>query len=736
MDKLTKNFWQIKDILPAGKEWYKSFMKIYQLIYTAVKSSLSDPELDLANQPGYRVYSCSQGLTAEEINEIVRFCGYRLPKNTDVEYSKTPFDPAVPDKFPKTFRTFKTDSGKFVAIQVVYSGYDLNGEEGNFFAHAYVVEDAPEDFRSEMFYESPMFRKYLTEEEQEARLVRYLPSLTEAQYAEGVLEKIDNFVYNHKIQMSSVLEQAMPVFTGDGKTHICINARNQEESDLYVLGLKRILPNTLAENLGVATNNIFLPSSGQNKIVINGTISGKNNISDDDIETRTNCIYIDTQRIETDGVKPMKLFEMSIEELYQSYETFSIKSGRQLQLWLNSYERLNEEGVGDRLRDLYAQVGENLFVQRAETLYERINRADYKQVKFEILDVMFEHIDLFKGKEEEIAHGLILHGIECIYHGEPRNIENALKTLEPEGAAKIRERLEEFIKTYTPESLDEKSGALLLRVFSLLKSATESRTWKSFFNENEEYISKFLQVCATVMINDTAPVTFTAPAIWLDNDMAEVIAMFDASTEDVHLKKACRKYILENKTAPWSEYGIILQKKRKSREEAEEDIQKIRKLLNTVGYAPYQRTTYKDVKYDIINEMNSKENPLLIARLLNAFYEWQGSDSEVKSEKLALKISGLILELRETQNSCYNYVFPKLALEILDTPGLYHELMINPETMDEDFWYWFYIGYKRSLDNELISVNYKKVATENKTYLRKFPFFRNIKNINNKRKVL
>ena len=63
-------------------------MKIYQLIYTAVKHSLSDPELQLTNQAGYRVYSCTQGLTADEINEIIRFCGYRLPKNVEIKYSK------------------------------------------------------------------------------------------------------------------------------------------------------------------------------------------------------------------------------------------------------------------------------------------------------------------------------------------------------------------------------------------------------------------------------------------------------------------------------------------------------------------------------------------------------------------------------------------------------------------------------------------------------------------------
>ena len=78
---------------------------------------------------------------------------------------------------------------------------------------------------------------------------------------------------------------------------------------------------------------------------------------------------------------------------------------------------------------------------------------------------MFEHIELFKNKEEAITHELILHGIECIYRGEPRNIESAIKTLDLEGASKIKESLDEFLKTYTPDSLDEKSGTLPLFSF-------------------------------------------------------------------------------------------------------------------------------------------------------------------------------------------------------------------------------------------------------------------------------
>ncbi|MBQ7975914.1 MAG: hypothetical protein IJ300_09550, partial [Clostridia bacterium] len=397
-------------------------MKISQLIYTSVKYSLSDSEIGLVNQPGYRVYSCTQGLTENEINEIVRFCGYRLPKDCEVKYSKTPFDPEIPGLFPQTFRTFKTETGKYVAVQVVYSGFDLNGEDGNFFAHAMIFEDAPEGFCPEAYYGSSAFRKWLTPEEVEGELVRYLPALDNPEHNEKLFDEIDSFVYNHKVQMSSVLEQAMAVFADNGKTHICISAKNQEESDYYVLGLKRILPPEFSDTLGISTNNIFLPSTGQSKIVINGTISGKNNISDDDIERRTNCVYIDVQRIETDGVKPMKLFEMTVEELYDSYKKFSIKNGKQLQIWMNSFERLNEQGVGERLRALYNHVGEQLFTERATALYEKLGQSDFKQVKFEILEVMFEHIGLFESIADDIVYALATEGINCICSGEPKNV--------------------------------------------------------------------------------------------------------------------------------------------------------------------------------------------------------------------------------------------------------------------------------------------------------------------------
>ena len=61
-------------------------LKVYQLIYTSVKHSLSDQELGLENQAGMRVWSCSQWITHNNIAEVINFSTYRLPKNNDVPF--------------------------------------------------------------------------------------------------------------------------------------------------------------------------------------------------------------------------------------------------------------------------------------------------------------------------------------------------------------------------------------------------------------------------------------------------------------------------------------------------------------------------------------------------------------------------------------------------------------------------------------------------------------------------
>ena len=65
-------------------------------IYTSVLHSLSDQELGLSNQPGLRVYSCSQGLERENLDEVARFSSYRPVSYTHLDVYKRQGNVALP----------------------------------------------------------------------------------------------------------------------------------------------------------------------------------------------------------------------------------------------------------------------------------------------------------------------------------------------------------------------------------------------------------------------------------------------------------------------------------------------------------------------------------------------------------------------------------------------------------------------------------------------------------------
>ena len=122
--------------------------------------------------------------------------------------------------------------------------------------------------------------------------------------------------------------------------------------------------------------------------------------------------------------------------------------------------------------------------------------------------------------------------------------------------------------------------------------------------------------------------------------------------------------------------------------------------------------------------MAENENPLLLVRLLNAVFTWQSvADRAKEAEKCAEDVYELIMELKENEISVYKYVFPKLALEILDSSGMGHEIMINADTMDEGFWNWFAIGFKRSISDEVIRINYERVFEASRPYIKSLPVF-------------
>ena len=172
----------------------------------------------------------------------------------------------------------------------------------------------------------------------------------------------------------------------------------------------------------------------------------------------------------------------------------------------------------------------------------------------------------------------------------------------------------------------------------------------------------------------------------------------------------------------WERYGITIAHRKKMPMEVEEDSAKIRRLLTKVGYEPYQRNTYEVIKRDVMADVEDNRSQLLISRLLYEVYQWQGTyENQREAQIRAGKVRKLLLELKKKEPQCYNYMIPKLALEIVESQGHYHEVMINTDTMPVSFWNWFVIGFKRCRRDDKKMLAYIRIYTANKMKLSRLP---------------
>lgn len=378
-------------------------MKVYQLIYTSVQHSLSDPELGLVNQSGLRVFSCTQGLTKQNIDETIRFATYRLPKNNEIKYTQTPCDPTVPELFPKIFRTFRLSDGRYVAMQISYAGYDFDGQSGNVFAHAFIFDDVDENFLPERYIGHKRYRTHLTEKDLNGQIVHYLKPLDNIAPSEGVENKVINFIGEHKYELTYILDRATRLLTSDDIKNICIAANDAETVQMYLLALKWILPISLSENTGISTYNVYLPSDKQKQIVFHGTIKQHNNITGQAIEARKNCIYIDIENTKFPHSAKSMLLGFDIDELREIYRKYHFTSMTQLLDWQATWENTTKTGIGGKLIKLKKSAGDNAFKTRVLELYPAINDLNMKNVKFELSKIMFDNIELFTNEKERVT---------------------------------------------------------------------------------------------------------------------------------------------------------------------------------------------------------------------------------------------------------------------------------------------------------------------------------------------
>lgn len=696
-------------------------MKIYQLIFTCAEHSLSDSELGIKNEAGMGVYSCSQGLTRENINEIKRFCKYNLYEDADLSGAKTPRDTNIPDRFPKVFRTFRLTDGKMVALQSVYSGLSYDGQQGNFFTHA-LIADEKDSIIPERYYRSKTFKKYLSDAEMDRELVTYLPVLESADSSRNLTKNVESFIEQKKVQMTVLLEKLAIILSGGEKKHLVVAASNQQDADMYLISLKYVLPKEISVSIGISTYNVYMPSNAQSQIRIHGTIKGKNSITEQDITEHTNCIYVDTDKISGDRVN--RLFNMKLRDIYKEYEAYNVHTADEFIGYMDLGEMDNTAELSEKLADVKKRLGSDVFKKQSIEIFDSIDDSKYDAIRFEILDLMCGCLDLFDERKEQIAEKYIEYGIKSISSGNSVNIEKIFKeSFSDEFKKKIAANIPVYMNITANGTIDKKNGMLLLRIFSMLKAFTGKKYWKDFFMDSDEYMKQFVKISADVIINDTVPVTFTPPQVWTKSDLSETVAYIEASYSDPAIKNGCRKYILSNSSEEWSRFGILLKTTKKSTAESVADVKKIREILSRVGYVPLsKKRSYGDIKSEITNEINNNDNPLMVAQLLSSVYTWQGLEGQLNESKLAAeKVYDHIMELKENERSCYDYVFPKLGIEILNSPGHYHEVIINADTMEPEFWNWFLIAYYKIRHDENKRIVYSHVYEASSRYLKNVP---------------
>ncbi len=703
-------------------------MKIYQLIYTSVQHSLSDTELGLENQSGLRVWSCSQGITRDNITEIIKFSNYRLPKNNDVAFSEIIGDPSIPDMFPKIFRTIHLSDGRYAAIQSVFAGVDQQGQPRNFFAHALVFDEIEDGFVPELYCGSSLFKTHLTTEEAEKPLVHYLPILEDVKPDEEVEKELRIFIDLHRPQMSYLINQALIVLKSDTLTHICISTESEFLTRSYIIALKYLLPKDLEYHMGVSTYNVYIPSDKQNQIIFNGTIKDKNNITKDSIENRTNCVYIDMEKLDVLDTPDSPLLKISFDELRAEYEKYNFTSVAALESYLATKENVTEPGMGAKLLQLKNNGGNTCFVTRALELYGHIDDDDMQEVRFEICKVMFDNSALFKKELKSITDKYVTMCLKRLCHGVAYEIEDFL----PQGpnrkaqAQFFKNRMADYMEIIRAnfDTIGQKNKYLLITLLAQVKHEVGDKSWHEFFKERKQYLMIFTEL-ASMIITGFGANAFSPPSVWTAEELHEAVAYFDSSTQDDKIKQSCLKYVYFHEEVDWEMYGIMLTKHKKTRGEEVEDMRRIKRMLKRVGYIPFARTSYMDLKAEVTSDMLDNTSPLLLSRLLYAYYQWRSTyGNQAKAQDKAERVRALLLEMRHTQRSCYNFIIPKLALEIVETPGHYHELMVSAETMPVSFWNWFLIGYSRCKDQDDKILNYTHVYEGSRVGLMKLPNLR------------
>ncbi|MBU3144300.1 hypothetical protein [Clostridium sp. CF012] len=220
-------------------------MKVQQLYYTSCRKGLS-------SGMGFQTYSVSEGVTEAEKKEIESYCMYVPPSNLPSQPTKDEIDKL----FPIAFSYFILENGKKAVCQAKYTGKDYSGRFGNYFCHVLLFEKGEMTFHPIQLYGSEVFKKQLTDREENAQEIESLKVLQQLPLFDFItLESVSEFLKGVSvIKRSKSFKNMMDAVIAYHKEHKKIIFCDTNENNAYwIAAAQMCLPLKLSQLLTFTT---------------------------------------------------------------------------------------------------------------------------------------------------------------------------------------------------------------------------------------------------------------------------------------------------------------------------------------------------------------------------------------------------------------------------------------------------------------------------------------------------
>jgi hypothetical protein len=215
-----------------------------QLHYTSCRYGLS-------GHAGFQTRAMSHGIELVEQRAVERLGIYQPPRNLPTEPNQEQID----NLFPKAYRSTYLETGRLAIIKSAYVGQDYTQRGGNYFSHALIIEDLPDNIWPVDLYEWEGWKdKLLPTEDRESDSFE-LPTVTlipnEEAYAFTELQEFLNEENDRKNQLASMIQAVF--MRGETSRNIVIREELETMGLFWIACLQKSFPPSHQTELGCSS---------------------------------------------------------------------------------------------------------------------------------------------------------------------------------------------------------------------------------------------------------------------------------------------------------------------------------------------------------------------------------------------------------------------------------------------------------------------------------------------------